>query len=488
VATISAGAGGTTEIVSEADASGTKRTTMITLTHDGGISFPYALQAGVGGIDMYGNSRAIGDIYTTGSIRGCGGCVVTGMAVAAGRSTADLEVDNDTTSSPANTISFGNANSTQDLAQSFTVSESLSLIKIGLYIKKTGNPANATIRIVSDDSGSPSASVLASGTLSSSLITSAYSWQEISFTANPVLTEGTAYWIVVDANTSSSNYYVIAANSAYPGGQAKVGRYNNSTWNATSPSGLDSAIRVYIGSNEEGISGEGESSRLTVGSGYSYQASYVEATGALYCQIGVSNNKSCDTSRTDPVLEEDPVNNTAVALWKAEASESVYDGDYTISGSDDVTLGPKKITGDLHVSGTLRVSGTIWVVGNVILDGSSQTMPDESDNYVLLVGGTLSLSGSAEILGSSGSHILITSTSSADPAVTIAGGADDTVIAVPNGGLRVEGTGKVNVAAAKHITLDGSAQIEYDPDVSRFDIESGSTEGEFQLKSWKETQ
>ncbi len=489
VAQITTDGTGVTEIEAEADASGTKRTTAITLTQSGGISFPYALQAGVGGIDMSGSSQIEGDIYTTGSIRGCSSCSVTGMAVAAGKSTETLDVDNSSPSTLTNTIVFGNSNSTQDIAQSFTVSESLSLIKAQVYIRKTGNPANATIRVVTNNSGSPSSSVLASGTLSSSLVSTSYDWEEITFTANPVLTAGTTYWIVIDANTSASNYYTIGANSTYANGQAKIGRHSN-TWNNTTPSGLDAYVKIFIGSNEEGVSGESEWNRLTVGSAYAYKASFVNSTGALYCQVGILNNKACDMSRADPVIEPNPVADSAVSAWKDQADDSVHSGDYTIGGSSSGTLGPKKITGNMNVgaSATLRISGTIWVQGNLVIDGSATMLPDATENYAIVVDGTISLGGSARILGSSNSHILLVSTSSADPAVTISGSADDTVVSAPNGGLLVEGSGKVNVAAADHITLTGSAQIEYDPDVSQFDLESGSSGGEFQLKSWKETQ
>ena len=140
-------------------------------------------------------------------------------------------------------------------------------------------------------------------------------------------------------------------------------------------------------------------------------------------------------------------------------------------------------------SANLRISGTIWVVGNLVIDGSAVMLPDDnSKNYAIVVDGTISLGGSALILGDVGSHILLISTSSADPAISIAGSADDTVVFTPNGGLLVSGSGKVNVASADHITLNGSAQIKYDPDVSQINITSGNTGGQFGIKSWKETQ
>ena len=482
---------GTKTVRSDGDAGGTKRTTELMLNVNDSISFPYALQAGVGGIDMSGSSRIVGDIYTTGSIRGCSSCSVTGMAVAAGISTNNLSEDNSTPLPPTSSIVFGNTNGTQDVAQSFMVSDTMSLISIELYIKKVGNPANATIRITTDNGGIPSTTALASGTLSSSLVSTSYDWESISLTANPVLSAGTVYWIVIDANTNASSYYTIAANSAYTNGEAKIGRHGIQSWSATTPSGLDGYIKVYIGTNEEGVTGESEWNRLSVGSAYAREVSFVNATGAIYCQIGTSNNKACDTSRADPVIEQNPISDSAYDVWKAEASVSTYTGNYSIGGSSSGTLGPKKITGNMTVgdSATLNIAGTIWVQGNLTISGSANMQPSNgNENYVILVDGTVSLGGSADILGSASSHIVIVSTSVADPAITISGSADDTVVSAPNGGLLVEGSGLVNVAAAKHVSLTGSAQIEYDPSALDIDLTGGSGVGSFDIHSWKEVQ
>jgi hypothetical protein len=482
---------GTKTVRSDGDAGGTKRTTEISLGVDDTASFPYALQAGVGGIDMAGSSRIEGDIYTTGSIRGCSSCSVTGMAIAAGVSSNILSEDNSLPIPPISSVIFGNANGTQDFAQSFTISSSISIISIDLYIKKIGNPANATIRITTDNAGKPSTTVLASGTLSSSLVSTSYDWEQISLTANPVLTAGTTYWIVVDANTNASSYYNVAANSSYANGEAKIGRHSTQTWNATSPAGLDGYIKVYIGINEDGVTGESEWNRLSVGSAYAHDVSFVNATGVIYCQIGISNNKACDTSRTDPVVEENPVSDPDIDAWESEASASTYSGNYSLGGSSSATLGPKKVTGNMTIgdSATLNIAGTIWVQGNLAFSGSARIQPSNSaENYVILVNGTVSLGGSAIILGSSSSHIIIVSTSTADPAITVSGSADDTVVSALYGGLLVEGSGKVNVAAAKHISLTGSAQIEYDPSALDIDITGGSGGGNFEVHSWKEVQ
>jgi hypothetical protein len=272
---------------------------------------------------------------------------------------------------------------------------------------------------------------------------------------------------------------------------AKVGRQSTQTWNATVPAGLDGYFKVYIGTNEEGVTGESEWNRLTVGSAYAHNVSFVNASGIIYCQIGLSNNKACDTSRADPVIEANPVSQSDIDAWKAEASVSTYSGNYSIGGSSTGSLGPKKVTGNMTVgdSAILNIAGTIWVQGNLAIGGSARIQPaNSSENYVILVDGTVSLGGSAQIFGSISSHIVVVSTSAADPAITISGSADDTVVSAPNGGLLVEGSGKVNVAAANHVSLTGSAQIEYDPSALDLDLTSGSGGGQFDIHSWKEVQ
>ncbi|MEK7500112.1 MAG: hypothetical protein AAB649_05915, partial [Patescibacteria group bacterium] len=86
VATIATNADGSQTIVSASLGSGIKRTTSMILEEGTGVSFAYAIQGGLGGIDMSGGSSITGDVYTTGSIRGCGSCIISGEAVAAGKS------------------------------------------------------------------------------------------------------------------------------------------------------------------------------------------------------------------------------------------------------------------------------------------------------------------------------------------------------------------------------------------------------------------
>src|SRR3989344_4698388 len=97
--------GNTKQITSLGDVSNYQRKTSLTLSTNNGVSFNYGMQIGNGCLVM-SNSATI-----------------TGTAMAADRTAEIIDQVNDT-GTPTDTILFGNATSTQDGAQSFTVASS----------------------------------------------------------------------------------------------------------------------------------------------------------------------------------------------------------------------------------------------------------------------------------------------------------------------------------------------------------------------------
>ncbi len=480
-----------TRITSSAAAGQVMRSTEATVSGGNTIALNYVLQAGVGGIDLGPGISVIGDMYTSGSIRG-GNASISGIAVAGEAATILVDQDNSLPTIPAQSISFGDSASTQDVAQSFRVSSSASLMGVRLYLKKVGNPTNATIKIVPNSGNRPNFwNPLASGTLSSSLVSTSYGWVDIVLTANPVLSEGTTYWIVIDGNPNASSYYVAAANSTYSDGQAKIGRGDWNSWGNTSPSGLDMYFTASTGSNSVGILGDDEWNRLSVGTAYANQVSFVNASEVIYCQSGGSNNKECDTSRADPVIEPEPILEDDIEAWKAEALAGGVVSSQSF-GSSGGTIGPKKVNGNLSVSGggQLQVSGTLWVTGNVSISGDATvSSADSSRSFVIVADGGISVSGGAQVIGSENSHLLLLSTSSANPAVSLSGGANDTAVAAPYGTVSINGGTNIRAVLAKHISIFGGAQVVYDPEMSLLNISGGtSSSGPLNIKSWKETQ
>ncbi len=154
---------------------------------------------------------------------------------------------NDRPLPPSASITFGNSGVTQDVAQGFVPERAGALEAIELYIKRNSSvPADASVRIVADIDGLPMGETLATAGLAASDLDVSYTWQKVSFAAHPVLAAGSKYWIVIDADQSLPGYYILAANSSYSLGQAKIGRSDQARWFDTSPEGLSAYFRLKL--------------------------------------------------------------------------------------------------------------------------------------------------------------------------------------------------------------------------------------------------
>ncbi|MCX6715742.1 MAG: hypothetical protein NT077_01840 [Candidatus Taylorbacteria bacterium] len=193
-----------------------ERNFQASLQYANGIAFNYGLQAGVGGMTMGGGSTINGNVYSNGDVDAIS-ATINGSAVAADGSQMTIDQVNNTPSTPTNSIKFRDISSVRDFAQSFQPATSSVLNKISIYIKKVGTPPDGTIRLVTDNGGSPSTTQIPIGTLplDVSMITANYSWVDLAFPTPPTPTPGTTYWLVLDnGSQSSSNYFVVSANNS----------------------------------------------------------------------------------------------------------------------------------------------------------------------------------------------------------------------------------------------------------------------------------
>lgn len=313
-------------------------------TQGEGLSIPYALQAGTGGITLSGSATINGNVISNGPIVGSGVPRINGFAYAA-KKNEQVPVFINSSASITNT-SFGTANASQDMAQSFTLSTSTPLSKIMIYVRKVGSPGNANVRIVNNSSGSPAGSsgLQVSSTLNATQVSGQYSWVPINIpTANLIL--GNTYWLVIDMpSNSGSNYYVLGTTNGntYTGGSMKQGRYNvSNSWTAVN-SNLDFSFELYHGGNSS-ISGT-----IVSGNASAYSVTYASVSGTLFCQYGEGNNKQCNTSSSTPASLAYPFSETNIANWKAEATAGgVYTGNLTLNNIAATTTGPLKIIGNL---------------------------------------------------------------------------------------------------------------------------------------------
>jgi hypothetical protein len=456
-----------------------------------GVSFSYGVMVGSGGFILNQNAGVNGSVYSNGNIIGANGAVITGTAYAANSAPLSADQSNVTPIPPTSSITFGDASGTEDFAQSFQVSTSGQINKIRIYLKKDGAPASGTIRIVSDSSGSPSTTVVASGALTNSLVSTSYGWVDIPMTTNPELYAGTTYWLVADVSTgNSSKNYIIGANNSYSNGVARLGKYSG-TWGATQAN--DGYFEIYLGGLNSSIS---DVTIGTVGEGgdaSAYQITNVNVVGGLYCQIGSGNNKSCDTNQPLPSAQPYPISDANILDWKADAETGgTITGNYTVNGS--VTMGPKKITGNLTLglNSILTLTGAIWVEGSVVVSNNGLIKLDPSfgdSSSLIITDGIVTISNNASFEGSDPdndkSFVMVLTTSSDSNAITVGNNAGAVILNAQNGTLRFSNNSSANEAVAKTVILENGAYVEYKTGLANTNFVTGP-QGSWDILSWGE--
>ncbi len=471
-----------------------------------GASFIYGLQAGNGGFTMSGTSGIIGNVFSNGDIIGCSSCYITGSAIASNGSVIKNQ-SNETPSSPSNSLTFGDTASTQDISQSIQVSSSSPLTQISLYIKKIGSPSSINIKIVRDNNGAPSSNsldIVSTGILNSSLVTPNYGWIDVSLSPNVSLNPVTTYWIVLDGSTGNvNNKYIIGGNldTNYTPGTSQIGVWNGA-WTST---GYDTYFKVYLGGFFSKISGEDETNRINIGSStediiWAHDVSYVETAGSIRCQNEISNNKSCDSSFSDPTPSTYPISDANIVEWKDEAiAGGTINGGYQLGGSSNASIGPKKIVGDLEISGSavLTVNGTIYITGDLEIGGSGILKLASSygtNSGIIIVDGTVFIGGSTEVTGSgqNGSYIMIISNSTCpvgdcddNPAISMAGSGGAVILNAQKGTINFSGNAEANEATANKITMSGSTVLRYESGIANTNFSSGPS-GSFDIFGWRE--
>lgn len=457
------------------------------------ISFNYGVQSGAGGFVLNGGSIVNGNIYSNGDVVATNGVHINGSATASNPPSSFADQTNNSPAIPPSSITFANNSATQDFAQSFKISTAQPMNNIQFYIKKVGTPSNITVRIVNDNSGSPSSEVLMTGTILASNVTTNFGWITVTMPSAPILDPSQTYWMVLDASSNSSKYYIIGANTnGYADGLAKIGKYGTS-WSATSPSDLDSYFQIFLGGGYSTLGGSTYVGGVYVGTtpsdiAWAHEAIGVSASGNLYCQIGSYNNKACDTSRPDPDPQPMPLSDANIQEWKDEAAAGgIITGNYHVGWAGD-TIGPKVITGNLLIDGggTLTVSGTLYIHGTITLSGGGEIVLSSSygsasgiivsDGYVIINGGS-DFAGS----GQPGSYPFLITTSACpvapecngNSAVYLSGGAGTVAIIAQNGEVLINGGSSLKMVTAKKITMSGGATLTYDSGLVSPNFSSG---------------
>ncbi len=454
---------------------------------DQAFGLPAALAIGVGGISLGGGSNVTGSVYANGNIvSDSSGSYVSGSATAANDNPPVINQSNGYTdgTTPVS-VTIGNAAASEDVSESFQVTSTVGVTYIRLYVKKVGFiGSNSTVRIVNDNGGKPGKTAYGTGTLKADAVTTSFTYVSVPIAGLPSLTPGTTYWLVVDKpSNSSSAYYVFAGTAGtYATGASKKGQWSSSNggtnWTDLTPSNTDLYFDVFLGGNPSSISGAGQYTPMSIGSGgagsaWAYSLSSVTVRDNAYCELGEfifdrnNNATTCNITRGAPPTAELPITSTMITNWKNIAATSVQTGNITISSAS--TTGPKKIVGNLTVTSgaTLSLTGPIWVTGTITVNGGSKVKVLSSAGAlggILIADGIIAVSGGGELLGSgtAGSYMMAISESTSASAISVNGGAGSIILVALNGTVNISGGGTANNVVAKQFNMTGGSHVIYD--------------------------
>ncbi len=453
-----------------------RRTVKIQLSKGAGISFVYAMLTGEGGITMGNGSRINGSIYTNGSVTGGNNEIITGDVYVAGGTQAAADAESDCISPNCADFIFGKSvsgNNQLDIAQSFKPSSTAVINKVSLKLKKTGSPANITVRILGDTNGKPNKNnVLASGVLTANLVSSQYGFVDVTFSSTPTLTQNTIYWILLDTSSDSSNYWSWSQDTlgGYTGGDSMW----SADWQATSPvwnsltgdlgfktwmgGGPVTSISMGNGSVIQGNAHANTINNVTINKDAYYQSIFNSTV------LGSSHPNS-----TDPAPIALPISSSNISDWQAEAAQlGVTNGN--IVGCP-ATLGPGKFVGNLTTgnSCTITVKTPIWITGNATIGNSIIFKMDSSlgsSSGVMIVDGTTTFSNGDDLRGTgvSGSYLTLLSTynSQITPAIVTGNSSITGILYAPFGIISLANNATFKEAVAWQINMGIGTTLTYD--------------------------
>lgn len=485
----------------------TTRSVQIELKNGEGASFVYGMQVGNGGITFGNGGTLNGSIYSNGNVNGGSGTIVNGDIWVAGGTQPTPDQEADCINPNCLDFIFGrnvSGNNQADVAQSFRPNVTATLNKISIKIKKIGNPASLSVRILGDSNGSPNKNnVITTGTLINSVVGTEYGFIDVTFSSAPLLNADTNYWIVLDGSISATNYWFWQYDSlqGYTRGEAKW----STNWQAGSPiwnniSG-DLAFKTYSGGVSTYINLNNSSSRIN-GDAHANSLQNLTVTGSAYYQTfsNVIFSGPNYPNSSDPPPVSLPISDQNISEWKNDAQAlGVQTGDINGAGSCNLTLGPGQIIGNITLGNgcTITVYSPLWVTGNITAGNSTifKLHPNfGSGSGMIIVDGTTVFGNGGDIQGSgtAGSYLMLLSThnsqSTGNKAFDMGNGSVSGIIYAPYGEVNLPNGANFRELIAWKIVLGNSAILNYQSGLSNVVFSAGPTgaysviKGTYQVK------
>lgn len=459
-------------------------------------SFIYGLQVGEDGLTMDNSSTVNGSVYSNGTIDGGNETKITGDAYVAG---GTAPTPNQEWTANNNNFIFGQDSPQTDTAQSFIPSVSNAINKFSFFIKKVGSPVNLTVRVVSDNNNEPSKTVFETGTLLASQVTTSYGWVDVALDNPLQVTSGTRYWVILDSSNSASNYWVWALDA--PGGYGNGKGMYSSNWNSGNPNWTDTGgdlnFRVFMGGVITKIIDmeiEDDAHANTI------EDSEIDGNAYYQTISGTSVGGTSYPGSPDPAPQVFPLSQGQIDQWKNDAAAGgTITGNYAPPKDAVVSLGPKKITGDLILTDgqTLTITGTIYVQGTIdIGTNASIGLSPLYGAYsgIILSDGWIHAQNNGVFTGAdSSSYIMLLSTASGGghhgSAIDLHNNAAGALFFAPNGLIHLHNNVTVNQLTAKKIHLSQNAVLNYQTGLANVNFSSGpGASWKFQPGSWRVVQ
>lgn len=209
------------------------------------------------------------------------------------------------------------------------------------------------------------------------------------------------------------------------------------------------------------------------------------------------SGSACPPTSANCIIANDPpqplpMSDSVIQGFRNDAAAGGTVGDQSISGT--VSLGPKKINGDLNVNNgaTLIVTGTLWVTGQFQASNNAtvQLASGYGANSGVIVGDdTISISNNTTMSGSgqAGSYIMVVAAKNAPASqvLNIKNNANGAIFSAPHGRVHFK-----NNAGAKEVTgygfdLDNNATVTYESGLQNVHFVSGPSGG-YSVDTWQQ--
>lgn len=465
-----------------------KRTVKIESSKGVGVAFHYGLQVGQGGISMGNSATLNGSVYSNGNIVGGNNIVINGDTfVAGGTQPLADQASPDCTPPNCQDFIFGkgvSGENRKDTAQSFKPTSAGVINKVSLKLKKSGSPANPTVRIMRDNGGQPDKNqVLTSGILPANTVTDNYSFVDVSFQSSPALSAGVTYWIMISASSlDSSNYWYWSNDLAqsYNGGLPKW----SSNWQTGNPLWVtisgDLGFKTWMGGVVTSITGG--NGAVVNGSVHANTISNLTINGDAYYSVivGSTVNGSSYPGSTDPTPTVFPISDVNITAWKQEAEAAgVTEGSLAFGNNCTVSLGPAKITGSVSFGNgcAVTVKSPLWIAGAMSAGNTTVFKLDPTfgaSSGVIIVDGAASMGNGNDLRGSGtqGSYLMLLSTFSGT-ALTMGNSSVSGIVYAPFGVVALSDGASFKEITANGITMGNTATLNYETGLANTFFTSG---------------